>query len=115
MRPDGVGRDDRGVAVVDELELGHRVDLCLQVRPRRTAGGANRPRAEARARPVGDEIVSRCADDCHVDSRELGRVLRVRERSEREQAGVVRLLPVATPPFQRVDHAANPMIVACRC
>src|SRR5439155_9241807 len=63
VRPDGVGGEDWGVAVVDELELGHRVDLCLEVRPRRAAGGANRPWAKARARPVGDEIVSRCADD----------------------------------------------------
>src|SRR5205823_9866039 len=74
------------------------------VRPRRAAGGANRTRAEARARPVGDEIVSRRANDRHVDSLELGRVLCVRERSECEQARVIGLLPVPTPALERIDQ-----------
>ena len=114
VRPRCVGGDDRRVAVVDHRQVSDRIHLRLEVRPRRTAGRANRTRAEARARPVGDEVVGRRPDDCDVNSLELGRVLGVRERSECEQARVIGLLPVATPALERVDHAANPMIASCR-
>ena len=66
--------------------------LRLEVRPRRAARRADRPRAEARARPVGDEVVGRRADDRDVDAVELGRVLGVREAAEGEEPGVVGLL-----------------------
>ncbi len=105
VRPSGVGGDNRRVAVVDQPQLGHRVDLCLEVRPRRAAGGANRARAKACARPVGDEVVRRRADDRDVDALELGRVLRVGKGAEREQARVVGLLSVPAPALERVNHA----------
>ena len=105
VRPDGVGGNHRRVAVVDHLQLGHRLDLCFEVRPRRAAGRANRARAEACPRPVGDEVVRRRADDRDVDTLELGWVLRVRKASEREQARVVGLLPVLAPALERVNHA----------
>ena len=105
VRADRVGREHRRVAVVDHSQHGHRVDPRLEVRARRAARGTDRPRAEARARPVGDEVVRRRADDRDVDTLELGWVLRVRKASEREQARVVGLLPVLAPALERVNHA----------
>jgi len=102
---DGVGGENGGVAVIDELELRHRVDLRLEVGPRRGARRANRTRSEARAWPVGDEIVGRRADDRDVNALELGRVLGVRKRPERQQPRVVGLLAVPAPALERVDHA----------
>ena len=52
VRPGGVGGKNRRVAVIDQLELGRRVDLRLQVRPRRAAGRANRAWTEAGSRTV---------------------------------------------------------------
>ena len=100
----GVGREHRRVAVVDHPQLSHRVHLRLEMRPRRAARGANRARAEARARPIRDQVVGGCADDRHVDAFELGRVLGVGKRAEREQARVVGLLAVPPPALERVDH-----------
>ena len=45
-------------------------------------------------------------DDRDVDSLELTGILRVRKTAERQQARVVRLLAVAAPALERVDHAA---------
>ena len=115
VRPGSIGRDHRRVAVVDHPQLGHGVDLRLEVRPRRTAGRANRTRAEARARPVGDEVVRRCADDRDVDPRKLARVLRVRQPAEGQQPSVVGLLPVLAPTFERIDHAAILAAVGRSC
>ena len=81
-----------------------RVDAGLQVRPGRAARGADRPRAEARARPVGDEIVRRRADDRHVDAGQLGGVLGVGQPEKREQPGVVGLLAELAPALERIDH-----------
>ena len=92
MRRGRIRRQDGRVAVVDQPELGHRIDLGLEVR------------AEAGPRTVGDQIVGRRADDCSVDAFQLGRILRVRERPEREQARVVRLLAVLAPALERIDH-----------
>ena len=77
---DRVRRQHRRVAVVDHPQHGHRVDLRLEVRAGRAARRADRARAEAGTRPVGDEVVGRRADDRDVDAVELRRVLRVRQR-----------------------------------
>ena len=110
VRAGGIGRQDRRVAVVDHPQLGHRVDLRLEVRAGRAARRADRPRPEPRARPVGDEIVHRRADDRDVHAVELGRILRVRQRPVREQARVVGLVVEGSPALDWVDHRA---IVAC--
>ena len=102
--PGRVGRDHGRVAEVHHPELTGRVDPGLEVRARRAARGADRARAEAGAGTVGDEIVGRCADDRHVDAPKLGGVLRVRERRERQQPRVVRLVAETPPPFERIDH-----------
>ena len=68
VRPHGIGRDYCGVAEVDDSELGERVDFRLEMRPGRAAGGADRARAEACPRPVGDEVVRRRADHRDVDT-----------------------------------------------
>ena len=106
VRADGVGRDDRGVPEVDDAQLGEGVDLGLEVRPRWAARGADGARSEARARAIGDEVVGRRADDRHVDSGELGGVLRVRHARVREEPRVVRLVgePELAPALERVDH-----------
>src|SRR6202011_2069772 len=77
------------------------------VRPGRAAGSADRARAEARAWSVGDKVVRRRADDRDVDPGELRGALRVRQRSERQQPGVVRLLAVLPPALERIDHARS--------
>ena len=70
----------------------------------RGAGGADPARPEARARPVGDEVVGGSADDGGVHALQLDRVLGVGNAAEGEQPGVVGLLTVLAPAFQRVDH-----------
>ena len=60
---DRVGGQDRRVAVVDDPQLLDGVDPGLEVGARRAAGGADRARAEARAGPIGDEVVGGSADD----------------------------------------------------
>ena len=72
VRGDRVGRDHGRVAEVDDAQLGHRVDAGLEVGSRQAARRPDRPRPEARSRPVGDELVHRRADDRDVDARELG-------------------------------------------
>src|SRR5205085_4248479 len=57
VRSGGVSGEDRRVAVVDHPQLGHRVDVRLEVRPRRATRGPNRAWAEAGPRPIGDEVV----------------------------------------------------------
>ena len=83
---------------------GEGVDPGLEVRAGRAARRADRPRAEAGARPVGDEIVRRRADDRDVDAGELRRILGVREAAEGEQPGEVGLLAVLAPAVERIDH-----------
>src|SRR5215212_6663480 len=51
----------------------------------RRARPADRPRREARARAVGDEVVHRRADDRDVEPLELGGILGVGRAGEREQ------------------------------
>ena len=67
----GICRQDGRVAEVDHAENPGRIDLRLEVRPPGTACGADRPRPEARAGTVGDEVVRRRADDGDVDAVEL--------------------------------------------
>jgi hypothetical protein len=105
VRSYGIGGNDRGVAVVDDAQLTERVDLRLEMRPRRAARRADRPGREARAGPVRDEIVGRCAEDRDVERRELVWVLRVRRAPERQEPGVVRLVAERLPPLERVDRA----------
>ena len=110
VRADGVGRDHRRVAVVDDPERGERVDPGLQVRARRAARGPDRPRPEARAGPVRDEVVHRRADDRHVHARELAAILGVRRAAERQQPGVVGLVgePVRlAPACDGIDQGAR--------
>ena len=67
---------DLAVAVVHDVEDGERVEPRAQVRPAGVAavvGRADRPRAEARARPVRRAVVERRADDRDVDALERGR------------------------------------------
>ena len=68
MRAHRIGRNDRGIPEVDDAQLGERVDPGLEVGPGRAARSADRARPEARARPVGDEVVGRRADDRDVDA-----------------------------------------------
>jgi hypothetical protein len=105
VRSPGVGGNDRRVAIVDDAQLPKRVDLRLEMRPRRAARRTDRARREARPRPVGDEIVGRSAHDRDVERRELGYVLRVRGAAERQEPGVVRLVAERLPPLERVDRA----------
>ena len=70
-----IGRDDCGVAEVDDPELCEGVDLRFEMRPGRTAGCPDRARAETRSGPIGDEVVRRRADHRNVDTGELGDVL----------------------------------------
>jgi len=101
----GIRGDDGCIAVVDDPERPERVDLRLEMRAGRAARGADRPRREPRARPVGGEVVGGRADDRDVERRELGPVLRVGRAAEREQARVVRLVAERLPPLERVDRA----------
>jgi hypothetical protein len=73
----GVGRNDRGVAEVENPELGERVDPNLEVRTGRAARRADRARREAGARPIGDELIRRRAHYHDVRAPEVGGVLRV--------------------------------------
>jgi hypothetical protein len=102
-----IGRDHRSVAEVDDPQLSERVDARLEVRPGRAARGPDRPRSEAGAWPVGDEVVHRRPDDRHVEPAELGRTLRVRRAGEREQPGIVGLVAERLPARERVDHGAS--------
>ena len=105
MRGGCVGRDDGRVAVIDDPQDVERVDLRLEMRPRRAARRTDRARREAGAGSVRDEVVGRRPDDRHVDAREVTRVLRVRRRPERQQPGVVRLVAERLPPLEWVDWA----------
>ena len=104
-----IGRNYCGVAEVDDAELGERVDLRLEMRPGRTAGGADRARAKARSGPVGDEVVRRRADHRNVDTGELGGVLGVRHAGVGEEPGVVGLVGQAelAPALEWIDHLAG--------
>jgi hypothetical protein len=106
VRPLRIGRDDRGVAEVDDAQLRERVQPGLEVRPGRTARCADRAWPEARSGPVGDEVVCRRPHDRDVDACELGRILRVRHPRVREEARVVGLVgePELAPALERVDH-----------
>ncbi len=88
LRRARIGRYDRRVAVVDDAQRGERVDACFEVRAGRARGAPDRARREARAGPVGDEVVGRRADDRDVDARELLRLLR--ERQARRTTGSLR-------------------------
>ena len=70
--------DRRGVAEVDDPQLGEGVDLDLEVRAGRPARGADRARGQPRPRTVGHQVVHRGADDRDVEALRLRRVLRVR-------------------------------------
>ena len=100
----GLRGNDRRITEVDDSQSGECVDSRLEVRPRRAARGTDRPRSEARPRPIGDELVHRRADDRDVDPGQLGRVERHRYASERQRPRVVGLLAVLAPALQRVEH-----------
>ena len=68
---DRIRRNDGRVSEVDDAQLRHRVDLRLQVRPRRTTRAANRPRAEARSWPIRREIVHGRSDDGDIHACEV--------------------------------------------
>src|SRR5215207_6899751 len=108
VRALGVGGDHGRIAEVDHPQLGERIDVRLQVRAGRGAGGADRPWGQPCPGAVGDEVVHRRADDRHVEAGQLPRVLRVGRAGETQQAGVVGLLPVLRPALQRVDHGLPP-------
>ena len=104
-----VGGQHGRVAVVDDAELGERVDTRLEMRAGRARRGADRARREPRARAVRDEVVHRRPDDRDVDSVEVRRLLRDRRPAEGEEAGVVGLVRQRPPAGERVDrHARNP-------
>jgi len=75
LRGDGVGREHGGVAEVDDPKRLERIHPDFEVRARRKAGRPDSAGPVARARPVGDEVVRRRADDRNVCARELGRIL----------------------------------------
>jgi hypothetical protein len=104
VRPDGVGGQDGRVAEVDDAQSCERVDLRLEMRPRRAARRADRSRREARAGSIRDELVGRRADDRDVERRKLGRVLRVRRAPVRQKPGVVRLVAERLPPLEWIDR-----------
>jgi hypothetical protein len=99
-----IRRDDRRVPVVDDPQLLEGVHLRLQVPPWWAARRLDRPRREARPRPVGDKVVHRRAHDGHVYAGQLGGILRVGCAAVREQPGVVRLVAQRLPAPKRVDH-----------
>ena len=109
MCPLRIGRDDCGVAEVDDAKLGEGVDLRLEMWPGWTAGGANRARAEACSGPIGDEVIRRRADNCNVNPGEPAGVLRLRHTGVGEEACVVGLVRQAqlAPALERVDHLAG--------
>ena len=88
---------DVDVAAVDHLEDAVRVDAELHVRPlRRRAdvlGLTDRPRPEARARPVRDALVERGAEDDDIGARVARRVELERQTGVRQadagEAGLV--------------------------
>jgi hypothetical protein len=108
--PDGVGGQDGGVAEVDHPQLRERIDAGLQVRAGDGAGGADRPRAPARPRSLGHELVHRRADDRHVDALQLGRILRVRQAAEAQQPRVVGLLADMGPASLGVKHQMSSVV-----
>src|SRR5207249_41572 len=91
VRARRVGGQDGRVAEVDDLQLLEGVDFRLEVRPGWAGCRADRPRPEAGAGTVGDEVVDGRADDCHIETGQLGRVLRVRRAAVGEQSRVVGL------------------------
>ena len=97
-----VGRDDRGVAEVENPQLSERVDACLEVRTGRAARRADRARCEAGARPVGDELIHRGAHDHDVHAPEVGWVLRVRHAAVGKWTRVVGLLADPRSAAERV-------------
>ena len=108
VRPDGIGANDRRVAVVDDTELREGVDAGFEVRTGRARGRADRPRRKPRSRPVRHEVVGRSADDRNVDAVQMPGLLRDWSAAEREKAGVVRLVRQGTPAPLRVDHEQSP-------
>ena len=111
VRAHMVGGQHGRVAVVDDAQLRERVDPRLQVRPRRAARGPDGARGEARAGAVGRPRRRWGADDRHVGPLEVARVLRQRRAAEAERPGEVRLLAVAAPALERIDHVRS----ASRC
>ena len=97
VRAAGVAGQNGRVAEVDDPQHLEGVHPDLQVRPGRAARRADRPRGEARAGPVGDEVVHRRSHDRHVDALQLGGVLGVGAAGEGQQARVVGLLAERRP------------------
>ena len=93
------GRDDVGVAGVDDGQDLERLDVELERvdRARRVLRLADRARPEAGARSVADGVVERRADDRDVDAEaaELGRVRDPGQLHERRRADVGRQVEVA--------------------
>ena len=111
VRPLQVGRVHLDVAVVDDVELGVRVDAKLHVRPRdregHILGGADRPRAEAGAGPVGHALVEGRPQDGDVGSGKPGGLQHERRPPEREpDAGVAHLVGAVGLHAVGVGHRA---------
>ena len=104
VRAHGIGGQHGCVAVVDDAQLGERVDLRLEVRAGRAARRANRPRAVAGAGAIRDEVVRRRTDDRDVEAGEQLLVLRVRGTAEADGACEIGLFAVGAPALERVDH-----------
>ena len=102
----GVGREYGCVPVVDDPQLRECVDPRLELRPRRTARSANRPRTEPGTRPIGDQIVGWSTDDRDIEAHKERRILRKRRGAIAQRAREVRLLAVTAPALERVDHRA---------
>src|SRR5215210_2647864 len=101
---DGIRRQDQRVTEIHDPQLADRVDPSLELRARRAARGTDRAGRETRARTVGHEVVRRRADYRHVHAREVGRILRVGNASEGEQASVIWFLAHRFPALQGIYH-----------
>ena len=78
VRLDGVGGETAASPKSTTRSSANASILASRCGPGRAARSADRARAESRPGPVGDEVVRRSADDRHVDTRQLGRILCVR-------------------------------------
>ena len=107
VRSAGVAGQHWRVAEVDDPQLREGVDLRLQVRAGRAAGGPDRSRREPGPGAVGHAVVGRRADDGHVGVLQVTPILGHRHPAEAERSGEIRLLAVLAPALQRVDHRAT--------
>jgi hypothetical protein len=103
VRGDSVGRYDRSVAVVDDVEEIERSEACVEMRAQPADRGADCTRAQPGAREIAGEVVHGRPDDRHVHAREVLDALRVGDARKREQARVIGL-PGLQPARVGVDR-----------